>query len=402
MTSNDLQTFAQQLQLQMNQMKHDYEMKINQLQQEIKYNNNNENNNNNKNYNNHLNPTKPETFRGDRRVNAEVWLLELENYFTVTKLNDNKDRIQFAVSQLRELAVIWWKQTIKNNTNEKLLTDWDTFKTTLLNNYKPVEAKETARVAIYRLKQQGPVSYYCDTFLKHLNNIEDMSESDQLFLFKQGLQSDIQKEVNTQRPTTLAEAMSCAQRAEITLRTSNYNRNSRMNYRSNYNFNNVSVPRYNSFISNNNNASVPMELSNINFGDDSNTYDMQHSTVDPDDGLNFCYNGYNTGDSNWYDRRDTHFNALSNEQQHLNAIQYNNRNGYPHKYFNSNPGSNVSRVPGLSREQIERCKRTGSCFYCGARGHMKSQCVKFQNQSNGSSTPQYINAGGNNNSNSKK
>ncbi len=394
-TNNELQTFAQQLQLQMNQMQQTYEMKINQLQQELKYNN--ENNNNNKNYNSNLKPSKPETFRGDRRVNAEVWLAELENYFTVTKINDNKDRINFAVSQFRELAVIWWKHIQKNNTNEMLTTDWNTFKQTLLKNYKPVEANETARVAIYRLKQQTFVSTYCDIFLKHLNNIEDMNEADQLFLFKQGLQSDILREVNTQHPTTLAEAMSYAQRAEITLRTSNYQRNNRMNYRNN-NYNNNSIPRYNNFVHNNNNSSsnssVPMELSNINAGyENYNTY-----AVDGD--FDATYYTEQTIDSNWDNRNDRQHEQV-NEQQNLNALQFNNRNNYPNRYSNSNTGSNVPRVSGLSREQIESCKRTGACFYCGVRGHMKSQCSKLQNKLNANGTQQY-NGSGNNNSNPKK
>ena len=54
-----------------------------------------------------LKPAKPRTYDGDRRVNAEIWLLELENYFTVTNIIDSNQRVSFAVSQLRDNAVLW-------------------------------------------------------------------------------------------------------------------------------------------------------------------------------------------------------------------------------------------------------------------------------------------------------
>ena len=122
-----------------------------------------------------LKPTKPPTFNGDRRTNAEVWLLELENYFNVTGINDGTQRISFTVSQLRDAAVIWWKHTVFQNTKQQqpdleLVSNWNKFKQVLLANYSPVEASETARLALYKLKQTGSVAAYCDVFLKHLNN----------------------------------------------------------------------------------------------------------------------------------------------------------------------------------------------------------------------------------------
>ena len=383
MTTPEFQQFAQQLQNQVlilteqiNKMKQE---------QEIKYNNNE----NNKNTKTKLKPTTPETFNGDRRNNAEIWLAELENYFNILNENNDEERIKFAVGQLRGLAVTWWKHVVNSNTVTEVQSDWNVFKQTLLNNYKPVEAKETARVAIYRLKQMGPVAQYCDIFLRHLNNIEDMGLADQLFLFKQGLQPQIQREVNIQQPKSLAEAMSYAQRAEITLRIYNGPRNNNtMNFRN-------SVPRYinSSNNTNSHSISVPMELSNINSAYDN--YTPNYITVEHDSNH---YNEYINEDySN--NTNEIQNEQLSNDQQNLNAINYNNnRNNYPNKYSNSNAGSNV-RISGLTREQIENYKRTGSCFYCGQRGHMKSQCPKLSNKLNSINTTQQYNNGS---SNSKK
>jgi hypothetical protein len=219
-----------------------------------------------------------------------------------------------------------------------------------------------------------------------------MNVADQLFLFKNGLQQQIQREVNIQQPKTLAEAMSYAQRAEITLRNYNPQRNNNnMNYRNN-------IPRYHSFTSNTNNSStsVPMELSNIN----AEYYNNTHYIAADFDSNNYNYNEY-TDESYTENKNDSiPYEQLSNEQQNLNAIQYNNRNNYPNKYSNSNTGTNNNfRISGLTREQIENCKRTGSCFYCNQRGHMKSQCPKLMNKLNNINTNQQYTS---NNSNPKK
>jgi hypothetical protein len=358
-----MQLQMQQLQEQIQRMQLEYETKTN-------------NPNNNVNV---LKPSKPPTFHGDRRTNAEVWLLELENYFTVTNVTNGPQRIAFAVSQFRDLAVVWWKHTIQQNKQDQtLVLDWNKFKQTLLANYQPVEATETARAALYRLKQQGSVASYCDVFLRHLNNIEDMTPSDQLFLFKQGLQTHIAKEVNTQHPKTLSEAMSYAQRADIENRTyrnndqrnRNYQNNNHNNYRAMNRF--TSPNQYNKYQSYNNNGSnnsinntnsntstVPMELSNINYHSNNLNDNSYIESFDP---TNNNMNNY------WIPMEQSE--QIPNEQiQNVNAIQMNR---FQSRYQNNN----LPRI-NLTREQFDNYKRTGSCFYCGERGHMKPQCPKL-------------------------
>jgi hypothetical protein len=35
------------------------------------------------------------------------------------------------------------------------------------------------------------------------------------------------------------------------------------------------------------------------------------------------------------------------------------------------------RVPGLKREEIEKLRKEGRCFYCQEKGHMKNDCPKM-------------------------
>jgi len=323
-----------------------------------------------------LKPTKPPTFDGDRRVNAEVWLLELENYFAVTSIIDSNQRVSFAVSQLRDNAVLWWRHVLndKEQNTEEIISNWSTFKKTLLANYRPVEASETARVALHRLKQSGTVAAYCDSFLKHLNNIDDMNLQDQIFLFKSGLTPYIAKEVHQQRPKTLADAMSYAQRAELELRiyrpAEQVRRGPPGSFRPAANrYPSHGQGSYNKFGSSGgpgNAGPVPMELGNINFGMSgaATSYDGNGEMVD----------------NNAYGNESEHnaYGTTENGNKELNAIQFgSNPNAYSRSSYPPRaPPNNNYRVPGLTREQLEAHKRNNTCFSCGSSGHWKNTCPK--------------------------
>ncbi len=365
---SDINTYIQQLQQQLIATQNQLQQLQIDTQNEFKQyslNVNNVNTNNTK----LLKPTKPPTFHGDRRTNAEVWLLELENYFSVTGVTDGTQRVGFAVSQFRDSAVLWWKHLLNNKQEQvdtELVNDWDKFKKALLLNYAPVEAAETARVALHRLKQTHTVAAYCDVFLRHLNNIEDMSTADQIFSFKNGLQSYIAKEVHQHHPKTLAEAMTYAQRAEIESRVYRTEPR-RANFRPPHRYpSHGSYNRFNSGSGHGNAGTAPMELGNINFGmngvHDYNGYEVAGSNIDNNE-QNEYYNGYNNEDDN---KQSEHTVNAIGSNPHFNS----NMNRYPSR------SNNNFRVPGLTREQIETYKRANACFRCGQAGHYKSSCPK--------------------------
>lgn len=391
----DINAFVQQLQQQLIAT----QQQLHQLKQdtinELKTNNNNTNNHNSNDLNKVLKPSKPPTFHGDRRSNAEVWLLELENYFTVINVMDGGQRIAFAVSQLRDLAVVWWKQAIQQaEQNPEIKTNWETFKKLLLDNYLPVSAAETSRAALYRLKQQGSVAAYCDIFLRHLNNVDDMNLADQMFLFKQGLQTYIAKEVNQKGPKTLAECMSFAQRAEIENRTyrnlnlEQKNRSFRNGLGNQFNINtayNNGFNRYGTTNNSSNSYSVPMELNNINYG----YQDYYSSSAFMED--SHLNDGLDTNDTRGleYNNGNSDVGYEGNNTHHVNAVvgNYNSNRG-PNSFVPRHVVTN-NRVPGLTREQLDTYRRIGACFKCGQRGHMKSQCNNLNTNTGTNSTTSF-------------
>jgi hypothetical protein len=164
----------------------------------------------------------------------------------------------------------------------------------------------------------------------------------------------------------LAEAMSFAQRAEIEQRSYARNSNSGSNSNSNNgfrNFNNFGCTGGNNGTGS---GAAPMELSNMQ----TNEHNEIHGYGD------VVYNGNNI--NGW----DQSMQQQHEQVQNLNSIQR-----FPPRYNNTN--FNSYRVPGLTKEQIENYKRTGSCFNCGQRGHMKNQCPTLQRQSNVNAPKKY-------------
>ena len=367
------------IQQQLQQVHLNQQQLQNQIQQERKQGENNSASETNINYpinarqpTNHIvKPSKPETFSGDQRSKADIWLFELENYFNATDVLLDSQRISFAVSQLREGAVAWWKHYLDSlNENEVPVNTWSGFKQLFLTNYKPIEASETARVALYALKQTGTVSDYTDAFLRHLNYVDKMANEDKIFLFKKGLSYSLAKEIGMHHPATLMDAINLAQRAELEQKIlrvqhphqnasnsnanhrNNNNRSFRNNISNNYKFNNFSGrPRgYSTFNSSNrsystaynqssNQSAVPMELGQ-----------MEEQESDSPD---------NMGNDN-------------RNMDQLNALNTN-------RTFNGNTGRTF--IPGVSREEFQRCVRAGLCLACKQSGHIARNCPNRSTQS---------------------
>lgn len=157
-------------------------------------------------------PAKPSTFDGDRRkTNPPVWLFELECYFEAAGVATDETRVKFAAAQLRAEASTWWMACVR----EHECNSWEQFKELFKANFFPIEASETARTALYNLKQHGSVTHYIASFRLHLHHVHDMSPADQLALFRKGLHESITWKLNIQHPKTLSEAIEWANRIEM-------------------------------------------------------------------------------------------------------------------------------------------------------------------------------------------
>jgi hypothetical protein len=204
---------------------------------------------------------------------------------------------------------------------------YEQFQKLIRDNYQPVAASETARAALHRIRQTGTVQAYNTAYLRHVNMITDMSVADQLYLYKQGLQPHIAREVGIHRPTSFMECMNLAQRIEIEQRTlrpnqrNQYTSNApRMTYASSTATNTYPTTHVQTF-----SAPVPMEVATVDIQTRNENTDTQHHQ----------------------------------EDQTITTINALNRS--------------TIRSP-LTPQERQECMQKGLCFYCRQRGHLSRQC----------------------------
>ena len=311
--TDQLQQKFQQHMLDQHQQIEDLRARLQAAEAESK---NNINRNTQATHHSKLTPTKPDTFNGQRKTPADVWLASIEQYFLASqcaccpKLSD-EFKINFTAAQLREAAATWWrKEQQQYTTSLSVSPTWSQFKEAFLKHFLPVATKDGARAALHRIKQRNNVAGYCDEFNRQLIILDtnDMSEADQLFLFKQGLRTDLAHDLFLLNPKTLPEAQAAAVRIEI---------EKPQQKKHNHNWNNNTYHRQHQHAQQ---GATPMELGSVQ--------------TETDEGTDETFSDTESND----------------EEQHLNVMR---------KQGNR-----------LNPEQVEEYKRTGKCFKCGKYGHL--------------------------------
>lgn len=292
-------------------------------------------------------PTKPDTYSGKsttRGTPADVWLFGLEQYFKATGVALNDEfKINFAAAQLRDTAATWWRRQTQRtytqsntgagisltSTHPDPPTTWKDFKERFLKHFLPIATKDSARADLHNIRQRNSVAGYCEAFNTILIRLEqeDMSEEDQLFLFKKGLNKDMQKYLLLVRPKTLTEAQALVVRYEAenpfknTQQYSTYKNNQQTYTR-----------QQGTYSSSSQQGPTPMELGRL----------QQNEHTSDDEGTD--------------DDEET--------EESVSAL---NRR--------------------LTPEEIEEYKRQGKCFKCGRHGHLSRNCPT-RNTSNTGTRPQ--------------
>jgi Retrotransposon gag protein len=175
-------------------------------------------------YNNQLRSSvkasKPKTYDGLRGADPEVWLFQFNQYANINQLDEN-DRPKLAATYLEGNAATWWRNLAMHShdrTGDGI--SWIDFQQGLISMFKPVNAKKIARDKLASLRQTNSVAKYNFDFTQLCLEINDIHESEKLDKYVRGLKEKIRVEVELAEPTTLAQAMSKAQRIDnITYQT---------------------------------------------------------------------------------------------------------------------------------------------------------------------------------------
>src|ERR1700738_5679009 len=109
---------------------------------------------------------------------------------------------------------------------------WNQFYKGLVSMFKPVNAKKIARDKLAALRQTHSVAKYNYEITQLFLEIGDVHESEKLDRYVRGLKDKVRMEVELAAPTTLAQAMTKAQRVDgITYHSRKMNPTSNNTYR---------------------------------------------------------------------------------------------------------------------------------------------------------------------------
>ena len=245
-------------------------------------------------------------------------------------------KVKYAALFLDGAASDWW-----DGEKESVHT-WAEFLERLYARYRPKLAAEVARAQLSQLRQRAGVSALCNKMLQLLVYVPKMHEEDRIFLFKQALDKQIAARVAEKQPTTLPEAMDIAVQAELYV-----------GGRANSQYGGVSFSKFNGSRQGHTD-STPMEVSNIEETDESKE-EPENGNAPP--GMQQLL-------------------AMVQDlkvQQHALAATFQKRNSSNGSSRSSS--SSGGKVPGVSKEEYERCRRENLCIKCKKPGHIASNCT---------------------------
>jgi hypothetical protein len=267
---------------------------------------------------------KPSMYSGDMGSDVDAWLFMVLQYAYITGIADD-DRVKWAATYLTGKAATWWRGMVMQQAEGDIdRVTWDQFCIGLKGMFKPVNAKKIARDKLAALKQTHSVAKYNYDITQLFLEIGDIHESEKLDRYVRGLKDKVRMEVELTEPTTLAVAMSKAQRVDgITY-------HSRM-------MSNMDHTSSHTYRTSNNDASA-MDLGMI--GDDDDTGGMS-------DTLNAM--------------------GVASMQRADSSMRSNNSRG------GSRPFSPRQRV---SQEVFRYCQEHRLCLRCKEPGHIARVCTK--------------------------
>ena len=284
----------------------------------------------------------PSQFHGETGFRCDDWIRELERQFDYYDVDFATDaaRIKFATAFMDGHAIQWWTTRMPELQQEvasqgRPLT-WAVFVDELRDRFRPILGSEVARTVLDHL-QQGSLSVddYAARFRAVLTPVTNMDEADKVHRFITNMRNGLKQRVLQKGPKTLDEAIKVAASEEHV-------------YKYSKPLSAESAMRYAMGKRNDAASSVPMDINNMESRDSDEAQASGSIASSADSSLDSLAT-----------------KLMERVDQRINAVMQRN-----------NQRRSNDRVSGLTREDVERCLRTGLCFFCKEHGHMKRDCPK--------------------------
>lgn len=160
------------------------------------------------------NPAKPPDYDGSRRSGSvRTWAFQVRQYLRVARV-DETHWVQWAATQLRGNAAIWWENRCNQHGDAPLA--WAAFTQELAAEFEPLDRSRSARDRLAAVKQRNSVANFNAEFRSIILEIPDCAPAEQLDRYLRALKPKLAFELEKQPPATLLEAMRIAERLDST------------------------------------------------------------------------------------------------------------------------------------------------------------------------------------------
>lgn len=299
---------------------------------------------------------------GGMGFQVDTWLRNVKKQFDwygPGTFSSDAKKISFASLHMEGAALEWWDSLDDKDT----ISTWDEFVKRLHQRYRPKLAAEVARQGLAALRQTGTVSQLCNRMLSLLTHVPTMHEEDKIFTFKRALNDQLAAKVAEKEPSTLQDAMHIAVLAEQYLTRGKYG---------------GTFPSHGRFAFGRNtgggassSTSTAMEINNIDWNEEAELMaHLKAAERETSASAAAASSGATEASSS-----NSQVLAMLQElraQQHALAAAFQKRGGNT----NSKSRGTGNKVPGVTKEEFERCRKDGLCLKCKEPGHLARDCSK--------------------------
>ena len=151
-----------------------------------------------------------ERFTGDRHEDVDSFLESAARQFVIHGINDDVIRVNIAVASLGGVALAWYRRAARGNNFE---WNWDRFRLALYERFHDRHAPAHIRQQLRGLRQSvhGGLQQYISEFQNLTYRLADMSESEEVNAFINGLLPETCRHLTTFLPNTMDEAIEMAE-----------------------------------------------------------------------------------------------------------------------------------------------------------------------------------------------
>ncbi|XP_022981546.1 uncharacterized protein LOC111480631 [Cucurbita maxima] len=151
---------------------------------------------------------EPKPFCGDRDAKAlENFIFDFEQYFRATNTVAEEMKVTVATMYLDDYAKLWWRSKYMDIQDGRCTVDtWESLKQELRSKFIPHNIEIIARRKLRELRHTDNILHYVKQFSEIMLDIHDMSETDKVFNFINGLKPWAKTKLYEQRVQDLSTA----------------------------------------------------------------------------------------------------------------------------------------------------------------------------------------------------